>query len=425
MATINYLYRSNKPEAFLIIRLLFRYEDQDFQIGGKTKIEVSKDYWTHKHRRTKFGNSLEDEEIKDEIDEVKDKMKPIDKHIFNAFNNTDPEKVNKEWLKDKLKEYYNPPEKMPEIPKDLIGFINYYLELKKAEIKLSKYKRLTTTKNKMIRLEKELGYKILIAEINEDFKTEYVKFSNKHSYAKNTQQRELVRIKTICNYAKYLGLNTHSQLDKLNLKRDEVNHVFLNFDELEIIKKEIFTKDYLDNARNWLLISCYTGQRVSDFMKFTKGTIRDENGKQLLEFRQQKTSKLMTIPLSKEVRNVLSKSNGNFPRPISDQKYNDYIKEVCAQCGFDEITKGKKRICIAPENVKATRYDYRDVDGEFPKWELVSSHIGRRSFATNYYGKVPTTYLIGITGHSTEKQFLNYIKKSNKDLALDAYDYFN
>jgi len=420
MATINYLYRSTKPEAFLNIRLLFRHNDNDYQIGGKTKIHVSKEYWQNTHERKRIN----DPDLSNYQLDTKNDLNALSNFILSNFNKANPENVDKQWLKDKLQEYYNPKENIV-IAEDLPGFIDYYLALKQFEIKLSKRKRLTTTKNKMLRLEKDLGHKIFIAEINEDFKTQYIDFSTKHSYSKNTQQRELARIKTICTYAKYLGLETHYQLDKLRMERETVNHVYLNFDELDTIKSKTFSKDYLDNARDWLLISCFTGQRISDFMKFTKETIRTENGKQLLEFKQQKTNKLMTIPVSKEVRNVLNKRNGNFPRSISDQKYNDYIKEVCAECGFDEVTKGKKRISIAPENIKPTKYDYRDVFKELPKHELITSHVGRRSFATNYYGKVPTTYLIGITGHSTEKMFLNYIKKSNKDLALDAYDYFN
>jgi len=62
--------------------------------------------------------------------------------------------------------------------------------------------------------------------------------------------------------------------------------------------------------------------------------------------------------------------------------------------------------------------------GIFEKWELVTSHIGRRSFATNFYGEIPTSYLIYVTGHSTESMFLNYIGKSNKDLALELTKYF-
>ena len=66
----------------------------------------------------------------------------------------------------------------------------------------------------------------------------------------------------------------------------------------------------------------------------------------------------------------------------------------------------------------------RKVSGVYPKYELVSSHIGRRSLASNFYGKIPTSYLIYITGHGSEAQFLNYIGKSNKDLALEIGNYF-
>ena len=67
---------------------------------------------------------------------------------------------------------------------------------------------------------------------------------------------------------------------------------------------------------------------------------------------------------------------------------------------------------------------YRKKTDTYKKHELVSSHIGRRSFATNFYGKIPTTYLIYVTGHSTEQMFLTYIGKSNKDLAMEIGNYF-
>ena len=45
-------------------------------------------------------------------------------------------------------------------------------------------------------------------------------------------------------------------------------------------------------------------------------------------------------------------------------------------------------------------------------------------FATNHYGKIPTSYLIYVAGHSSEEMFLNYIGKSNKDIALELTKYF-
>ena len=64
----------------------------------------------------------------------------------------------------------------------------------------------------------------------------------------------------------------------------------------------------------------------------------------------------------------------------------------------------------------------RKVTGVYPKWQLITSHVGRRSFATNFYGKLPTSYIKDITGHGTEAMLLKYIGKTSKDTAVEAYD---
>ena len=110
-----------------------------------------------------------------------------------------------------------------------------------------------------------------------------------------------------------------------------------------------------------------------------------------------------------------------FLKRISDQKYNDYLKEVCKIAKLDQKVKGKKQINISKDPLERK---VRRVEGMYPKYELVTSHIGRRSFATNHYGKIPTSYLIYVTGHSSEEMFLNYIGKSNKDIALELTKYF-
>lgn len=419
MPTVNFLYRSSKEKASLNLRLLFRKDGKDFVLAGNSKIEVTRGYWKEYHDKKKNLDVV----IRNLQQEIKGKLADLENHILSSFEQRNS-LVDKTWLKNTIDVFYNPVPESPEIPTDLLGYIDYYLEYRKNELELGGVKRIKVTKNKMDRLQKLLGKPILLKEINEDFKQNYVKFSEANSYSKNTQQRELVLIKTICFHARHLGIQTHYQLDGIKLPKQVVKHIYLNTQEIDSIKKVEFEHDYLDNARDWLLISCFTGQRVSDFMRFSPEMIRIEEGKYLLEFKQKKTKKLMTIPLIPEAREILKKRNGNFPRPISDQRYNTYIKTVAEKAGLTEKVKGKKRKCIAPEGIKPTKSDFRDVMGNCQKWELVTSHIGRRSFATNYYGKVPTTYLINITGHGSEKIFLSYIKKSNKDLALDAYNYF-
>ena len=240
-------------------------------------------------------------------------------------------------------------------------------------------------------------------------------------YAQNTVQRAFVFIKTFCKHARFLGLETHHQLDSLRIERAKVEKIYLTFEDLakiENISKDKLT-DSLDNAKDWLIISAYCGQRVSDFMRFTNEQIRIEDGKQLIEFTQKKTGKNMTVPLHPKVLEILKKRGGRFPYSTSDQKYNDFIKIVCQLAKINELTKGSKLI----ETEKDSKV-YRKKSGLYEKWELVTSHIGRRSFATNFYGTIPTTYLIYVTGHSTEAMFLNYIGKSNKDLALEITNYF-
>jgi integrase len=149
-------------------------------------------------------------------------------------------------------------------------------------------------------------------------------------------------------------------------------------------------------------------------MRFKKEQIRFEGDVPLIEFTQVKTDKIMAIPLSKKVRAILEKRNGEFPRQISDQRYNEYIKEVCKIAGLDEVIKGSKQDTITKRKVK----------GSFPKYELVTSHIGRRSFATNNYGRIPTPLLMNVTGHTTEGMFLEYIGKTQTDKSIHLAQYF-
>jgi hypothetical protein len=151
--------------------------------------------------------------------------------------------------------------------------------------------------------------------------------------------------------------------------------------------------------------------------------IVEREGKQLLTFTQQKTDNKVIIPFLKQAQQVVKNRGGKFPNPISSQKYNDYLKELCKLAKINETVKGSTMERISSSKLK-TRNDHRRIEGNFEKWELISSHVGRRSFATNFYSKVPTSVLIGITGHSTEKMFLKYIRKTESETAIDAFKYF-
>ncbi|MFB9058038.1 tyrosine-type recombinase/integrase [Mariniflexile ostreae] len=419
MATVNFLFRSTKENAPLNLRLLFRHNDKDHVLGAKTQLDVSKHYWTKEHPQKR----PKDVEVTNRQQEVNTELNKIENHILKAFEEVNPLSVTKDWLKVQVDLYYNPPKKNAEIPTNLIEYIDFYIEYRKHEIKSTSTKKYNVIKSKLERMQTERKHPILIKDINDNFKNEFVAYQKSKGYAQNTIQRELVFVKTFCKHARFLGLETDPQLDGLRIDKAKAEKIYLTFDELEAIEKQDLEHDYLDNARDWLIISAYTGARVSDFLRFTKSMIRIEDGKSLLEFRQTKTDKLMTIPIHKKVMQILEKRKGNFPRSISDQKYNDYIKEVCKITGLNGTLSLTQK--IQGSKLMETKNGYRKVSAKYEKFDLVTSHIGRRSFATNFYGQIPTTYLIYITGHSSESQFLNYIGKSNKDLAMEISNYFN
>ena len=416
MATVNFLYRSSKPKAFLHLRLLFRFENKDFVFGANTKLELTKEYWSKDHKRKSKDILLINKQV-----EVNTELNKIENHILNSFNAENPQNISKEWLKTQMDSFYNP-KKSEAIPTELCKYIDYYIGYRKYELKQTSIQKFSVIKSKIKEMELIRKKPYLIKDVNDNFKTEFVNFYKLKNYAKNTIQRELTFVKTICRHARFLGIETHPQLDSLRLDNEKVDKIYLTIEELNRIENlnENQLTESLINAKDWLIISCYCGQRISDFMRFTTDMIRTENGKPLIEFTQVKTQKVMTIPLHPKIIEILDKRGGAFPYPISDQKYNDYIKIVCEKAEITQMVNGSKHL-----ETEANSKEYRKQTGYYRKCELVTSHIGRRSFATNFYGTIPTTYLIYVTGHSTENMFLNYIGKSNKDLALEmANKYF-
>jgi integrase len=129
-----------------------------------------------------------------------------------------------------------------------------------------------------------------------------------------------------------------------------------------------------------------------------------------IEYTAKKTGQKIILPLHSQVKEILNKLNGNFPKSITSQSFNKFIKIVCKEVKINETTFGAKRTEVK-EDV------WRKIKGNFYKYDLVSSHICRRSFATNHYGLLPTPVIMAVTGHKTEKMFLNYIGKTAKDNA--------
>ncbi|HPI86153.1 MAG TPA: site-specific integrase, partial [Bacteroidales bacterium] len=157
----------------------------------------------------------------------------------------------------------------------------------------------------------------------------------------------------------------------------------------------------------------YTGLRFSDLSQITPDKITN-NGTRL-KIKTLKTGETVVIPLHPAIKAILKKYDNQLPRVISNQKFNDYLKDLGEQAELKENV-----------NIAITKRGLQ-VDTTYNKFDLITVHTARRSFATNMYlAGVPSISIMKITGHRTEKAFMKYIKISqdqNADL-IAKHPYF-
>ena len=409
MASVNYLYRSKKEQASLKARLLYRYNGKDYQLETDSKVVVAHVYWVHYHRKTK----IKDVSIRNKQREIEDRLNALEKSIIESFYKSDPKYIDKAWLISTVETHYKHGEDFKS--EYLIDIANDYIksiELRASSATITKH---YTIIGKIEGMQKHYKRKFKVSDVDSSFTILFNQYHELHGYNKNTINKNFKFIKTYCYYARDNGIEVNQNLKKFSISGEDTKDIYLTLDELETIKSYSGLSEKLENVRDWLMVSCFTAQRISDFSRFGKDMIIEVKGQKLISFEQKKGKKKIVIPLLPEVEEVLKKRDGEFPRKISDQRFNEYVKELCKIIGFTEETEGSVVKNIGDDKNKK----FRKVKGSYPKYMLVSSHIGRRSFATNLYGKIPTPLLMSATGHTTEKQFLEYIKIAEVDSALE------
>ncbi|SDX19144.1 site-specific integrase [Aequorivita viscosa] len=416
MASVFFRYRSTKNEGFLTACLLTGlHGKKDFQ--ARSKIKVEKKFWDEYRKNTKFQDDYK-KDLKKVIDE---KTESLQNFIIAKFDEvTQPETVNNEWLKNTVSLYSNP-RKAETIPSDLISYIDFYVSSREAEgevISETTKTRYKVVQNKITAFQEYRGQSILIKDINNALKVEFISFVKMKEYNFATYQRDMVHILSFAKHARTKNVETHPELDNFKIKIDSKQKkktqklkATLSFSELDEIAKIKDLKPPLEDARDWLLISCYCGQRIGDFMRFNKTMLykdKDINGQEqtFIKFKQEKTGVLMDFPLHPKIVEILDQRNGEFPKRITDQKYNKFIKRICRMAKIKERVKGGK---IA----KTESGNYRKQTGKFEKWQLIQSHTGRRSFATNFFRIMPIDELMYITGHTSSKSFLIYVNEKD------------
>lgn len=280
-----------------------------------------------------------------------------------------------------------------------------------------------TFKGVIERFEKEIlkGKRLMIRGVDLKLSEQFKSWLFSKGYSVNYVGKNIDNLKAVCNDAAKNGFSTSPtmvMIKSFSEKKEPEAIIYLSDEELNQIESTKFENEALNNAKKWLLLGCQLGQRGGDLLNITEKNIRQIKDIRLVELVQQKTGKLIAVPLLPKAEEIIK---DGFPYPIALQNFNEYIKEICKEAKIEKPTEGRKRM---PYKGKKKGVQ-PSVKGVYPKHELIGSHVCRRSFATNYYQKIPTPVLMNITGHSTERMFLKYIGTTAYDNAYQMAEYFN
>jgi integrase len=394
----------------------------------KTREFINPENWNSKKGEPKNIQSGTQTFLKD-IENLKHRLIEIESYVLEQYRSRkDEEIINGSWLEEIINAYYSGGRRLQKL-----DYLSEYLDYYKTDIlPFRKYRGKKITPS-TIQKHKTLIDKLqeFVISENKNYKVSDYGLSLSNKFEKYLENQGLSKI-TIGRYIKFpktfinqsrsenLGIEINPSLSEIEGYTDETPTIYITETELKQIQNTIFLNTNLETAKDWLTIGFYTGQRASDLLQMSKKQLITLEGNLFVNLSQKKTNTPVLIPLHDEVKKVLEKRNGDFPPKFSNNLesaktfFNRYLRTITKQANLDRLEYGKKW------NEETKRFDY----GKYPLYEIISTHVCRRSFATHNYAKIPTPIIMAITGHKTEKEFLNYIGKDFNDLSKQMLEYW-
>jgi len=244
-------------------------------------------------------------------------------------------------------------------------------------------------------------------------RTKTDKAGNKSLMLNNTTiAKALSTLKTFLNYAIDEGIEVNLNYKAFKIKSEKLEVIALEQPELDsLIELDLSNNKRLEKVRDIFLFACATGLRFSDVQQLKREHLDNE----FINLVIKKTKTGLTIPLNTISANILDKYQSlSKPLPaISNQKVNEYIKEVC------EMAEINKQIEIVRFHGK------KKVTNTYPKFELISFHNARKTFVTLSLEKgMSAEEVMTISGHEDYKSFKRYVnitEKRKKVVMLKAW----
>lgn len=417
MATIwAYIKISNKSRAEeekKLKSLIFRIRHaKEFEATYTSNLKIRAKDWDKEAQQVRASFDIDKKkrlEFNKQVLEIKEAILSI----LNPLNSYDD--ITSKWLNEEITKIIYPGNNLPlqeEKPESLLKWVKIFVEQapnRKDKVtgrllvnnNIQQYKATQKHLNDFVKQKRKKDF--LFKDLDQKFYDAFVEYLQGLGFTANSVGKHIRILKLMLNEATKLGFNTSTDYTAFYVFNEEVDTIYITEEELSILKEaDLTSTPYLDRVRDWFLLLAWTGCRFSDLEKIGKTDIKDG----FITFRQQKTNTKVTIPLHPVVSEILQKYEYQLPAPITNQRFNEYIKEVARRAKIDNKEAVTRTIGGKLQTITQ------------PKYELISSHTGRRSFCTNMYKRgLPTLMIMSISGHKTEKSFLKYIKVKQEEHA--------
>lgn len=243
---------------------------------------------------------------------------------------------------------------------------------------------------------------VLLCDTTADTLAKFTAYLHSIGNRNSTTKKHIDIVRWCLRWCENNDYNTNPQWHKYKgkFKSVEQDIIYLTADELrQIISAEI-KQAYLAQVRDVFLFCCFSGLRYSDALRLRPCDIYDD----AIHVITKKTNDPLIIELNTITRHIIEKYTPEIHKNtlllpvISNQKYNDYIKELCRVAGIE--TPITRRYFIGSECVETTS----------PKWQLITTHAARRTFVVSALTmSIPLEVIMKWTGHSDTKAIKPYM----------------
>lgn len=411
-----FVLKDPNSESLTLINMIVRFNNE--RIVYSTGEKILKTNWDSATQKAYVNRSfLEGSQINDELERCKQKCR----EVFRNFTYNQKE-VKKEDIKIELDKLIRG--HVPKAEMDI--YLTDFIKQMSDSTNHSKWTKISynNTREHILSFEDTKHCRYKLRNIDLLFYDGLVKYLMEKSLAKNTIAKIIKNLKVFLSKAMDLGLIPENRglLRKMAKPEEETSKIYLNKDEIKAIYElDLSENKKFERVRDLFVLACNVGLRFSDFVAIKReniSTTKNNSGieKTLLNIKTQKTDEQVSVPLNSQALEILAKYDWHIPKPISNQKMNDYLKKIGEKAKLNDsvqitITQGGKRV----------------VTSEL-KYNLLTTHSARRSFASNLFLMGSNSLeIMKMTGHKTERAFRKYIRVSAEENALKMadLDFFN